>query len=143
MYNDTDQLFVIFGGLVIVVLIVAIVVFILFLLTLSKFTDAVESQKPETLINKAWVWTQLIPIWGFIAMIVFHVKATAAVRAFEVELNEPFNSIQYPVVVGWFYVLAPLYAWIPFVGGIASLVMFIIYWVQISSTSEQLFSKKQ
>ncbi|MFV0480554.1 MAG: hypothetical protein ACK5LP_01090 [Campylobacteraceae bacterium] len=129
-------------GISFFVILIFVVILIFFLLSLSKLSDVVRVENNYvTYVSKAWVWTQLIPVWGFIAMLVYHIKMTEATRAVEKEFDLNFKTIQYPEVLGWFYALAFLYAWIP-VAGFASLVVWIIYWVQVASTSAQIIRLK-
>lgn len=111
------------------------IVAILFLRSLDKAVLSVRTENPMTHVSRAWVWTQLIPIWNFVAMIVYHVKMTSAATAFNFDKQLPPSQVAYPVVIGWFYVFGFLYSWVPLLGALAMLVFWIIFWVQISGFS--------
>lgn len=128
------------GGLLILALI-AITIF--YLLSLDKLVKTVRTVDDSfTFISRVWVWTQLIPLWNFVALIVYHVKMTNAIRALELKSELPKGEIKYPVVLGWFSALGALYSWIPFIGPLGYLVVWIIYWIKVSSTSKQIINLK-
>lgn len=120
-----------------------IVIWVLFMLSLSKLVDVVRTKTlPQTFVSKIWVWTQVIPLWGFIALIVFNIKMDTAVRALETELKLPFKSIAYPATLGWVVILGILYTWIPLIGALILLVCMILFWVKVTSTSKQIQALK-
>lgn len=130
-----------FVGIVftIVILIVMLGVFVAFLLSLSKLVEEIrDNDLLPTYIHKAWIWTQLIPIWSFIAFLVLNIKLDAAARAIESKHNLSFKYITYPSILGWIISLGFFYTWIPIIGFIAFSVCMIMYWVKISATIKQL-----
>lgn len=116
-----------------------ILIWIGFMLSLNRLVNVVRTDNlSQTFINKVWVWTQIIPIWGFIALIVFNIKADAAVRALETKFQMPFKTISYPATLGWVVILGALYSWIPIIGTLALFVFMILFWVKVVKTSKQV-----
>ncbi|BAK72236.1 MAG: hypothetical protein AB7S49_01895 [Arcobacter sp.] len=110
-----------------------------FLLSLNKLVNVMRVDGlPQTFISKIWVWSQVIPFWGFIALIVFNIKADTASRALESEFKLPFKEIKYPATIGWIVILGLLYTWIPILGALVLLVCMILFWIKVSSTSKQI-----
>jgi len=134
--NNQDLLLLIQIGAMIAI---SITIGILFLLSQHKLVNTVRKNGvPETFINLAWVWTQLIPIWGFIAIIVYHVKMINAIRILEIENKLSLNTLTYPVAVGWLYIFGFLYIWVPIIGSIVYFVIFVIFWIKIVSVRKQI-----
>lgn len=121
---------------------VFLLIFILFLLSMSKMAISIRTENPETYVSRVWVWTQLIPLWGFIAFIVFHIKMQSRSVVFEKDHNLEIKHLGYPTVSGWFYALNPLYIWFPLVGVIVYLVMFIVFWVKVTGVSSKAMAIK-
>lgn len=131
------------AALGLLIYLIPFLIWIGFLLSLNKLVDVSRIDTlPQTNISKLWVWTQLIPGWGFIALIVLNIKLSTAVRAIESEFNLPFKDIGYPATFGWLVIFGALYAWIPIIGAIALVIFMILFWVKISSTSKQLIQLK-
>ncbi|RBQ32644.1 hypothetical protein CRU92_02715 [Arcobacter sp. FW59] len=130
----------------ILVLLIALCVFIViifYLLSLDKLVKLIRDENNSiTIIHQAWIWTQLIPIWSVVAIIVYHIKMLEATKVLEIELNLPKNTIKYPEIIGWIFALAFLYSWIPKIGVVLGAFAWIIYWVRIILTSKQIYNLK-
>ncbi len=114
-------------------------IYITFLMSLSKLVDSMRFYDSlETKIHKAWIWTQLIPLWSFIGLLVLNIKLESATRAIENKCNLSNKHIKYPYILGWLVSLGFLYTWIPLVGKIAFFVLAVTYWVKISSTTKKI-----
>lgn len=132
-------------GLIAAIAVFAIVigVYVAFLLSLSKLVEEIKDDNLfPTHVHKAWVWTQLIPGWCFIALLVINIKLDVAARALENKHLLHFKYIAYPSVLGWITALGFLYSWIPILGIIAYFVCTIMFWVKVSATTKQLQSLK-
>lgn len=131
------------GGMELLVIFIPFVIWILFLFSLNKLVNAVKLENEElTKVSKVWVWLQIIPIIGFIVLIVFNLKMDTAIRAYERKYNLDLKSIAYPVVLCWLVILGVLYTWIPVIGLLLLILFMIMYWVKVSSTTRQLISIK-
>ena len=126
-------------GLGILFVICYVGVYVTFLMSLSKLVDAIRHYDSiETKIHKAWIWTQLIPLWSFIGLLVLNIKLESASRAIENKCNLSNNDIKYPYILGWLVSLGFLYSWIPLVGKIAFFIFAVTFWVKVSSTTKQI-----
>ncbi|MFV7789572.1 hypothetical protein ACNO6Z_01830 [Aliarcobacter lanthieri] len=88
----------------VLVLLIALCIFIViifYLLSLDKLVKLIRDKNNSiTIIHRAWVWTQFIPIWSVVAIIVYHIiKMLEATKALELELNLPKNTIKYPETI--------------------------------------------
>ena len=127
----------------IAVFFIIIGVYVSFLLSLSKLVETIKDDKLfPTQIHKAWVWTQLIPGWCFIALLVINIKLENAARALENKHYLDFKYIAYPSFLGWATALSFLYSWIPMLGFIAYMICAIMFWVKVSATTKQLEALK-
>ncbi|WP_418184921.1 hypothetical protein ACNSOS_08255 [Aliarcobacter vitoriensis] len=119
------------------------IVIIFYLLSLDKLAKLIRDENNSiTIIHRAWVWTQLIPIWSVVAIIVYHIKILEATKVLELNLSLPKNTIKYPEIIGWVFALAFLYSWIPVIGAIVGCSVWIIYWIRIILTSKQIYNLK-
>lgn len=127
------------AGIGLFIFLVVFLVWLGFLLSLNKLVSVMRVDGlQQTFISKVWVWTQIIPFWGFVALIVFNIKADTAARALEVEFKLPFKEIKYPATIGWIVIFGVLYSWIPILGALLFLIFMILFWVKVSSTSKQI-----
>lgn len=126
-----------------IIILIPFLIWIGFMLSLNKLVNVVRTDSlPQTYVSKIWVWSQIIPFWGFIALIVYNIKMDTAVRALETELSLPFKSIAYPATIGWIVILGVLYTWIPVIGALILIVCMILFWIKVASTSKQIESLK-
>ena len=124
-------------------LIIIIWVLIAYLKNLAKLVDQLRDEDlTSTHIHKAWVWTQLIPAWSFVAQIVLNIKLESAARTFENKHGLSNKTILYPTILGWIIALGFLYSWIPGLGSLFFFVCIIMYWVKVSSTIKQIIDIK-
>lgn len=131
--SNPDAFFLIGLGFLIMVVVIAIAVF--FLRSQDKAALSIRTSNPATVVHRAWVWTQFIPLWNIVAFIVYHIQMKAAVEAYSKDNLQAKDTLLYPNASGWFYGLAILYAWIPF----AVLIYFvgwIIFWVRLADLSK-------
>lgn len=130
--------------------VITIVVLILFLISLSKLIDATRSYDLTTQISKVWVWTQLIPYWNIVAMVVYHIKMSNAISYIEDVQDMPTGSINYPIVTGWVYIFTGFLLsildflhisnFITIIIGVICVICFIIFWVKVSNTTKAINS---
>ncbi len=126
-------------GMLILFMICYVGIYVAFLKSLSNLVDSIRYYDlQETKIHKAWIWTQLIPIWSFIGLLVLNIKLESAMRGIENKCSLPNKEIKYPYILGWIVSLAFLYTKIPFVGGIAFFIFAVTFWVKISATTKQI-----
>lgn len=131
------------AGLGLMMMLIPFLIWLGFMLSLNKLVNVVRTEDlPQTFVSKIWVWTQIIPLWGFVALIVYNIKLDTAVRALETQLKLPFKTIAYPATIGWVVILGALYTWIPVVGALVLIISMILFWVKVASTSKQIEALK-
>ncbi|MCG3661953.1 hypothetical protein [Aliarcobacter butzleri] len=96
--------------------------YIYFLVNLDKLAKNIKDNK-SILKYRILVWTQLIPIWNFIALIIYNIRINNKIRVLEKELNLDRNIIKYPykilyvliILIVFFIISFQLNVWISFV----------------------------
>jgi len=135
--NNEEAAALAFMGVGLVMLLIALVVAIFFLLTLSRTLAAVKPENRQ--MEPGLVWLNLIPLFNFVWIFFTVIKLAdslvreAADRSLEFGDGGKALGIAYGALL-----VASL---IPFIGlltSIASLVVFIIYWVKIAGYKNQL-----
>jgi len=135
--NNEEAAALAFMGVGLVMVLIALVVAIFFLLTLSRTLAAVKPENRQ--MEPGLVWLNLIPLFNFVWIFFTVIKLAdslvreAADRSLEFGDGGKALGIAYGALL-----VASL---IPFIGlltSIASLVVFIIYWVKIAGYKNQL-----
>jgi hypothetical protein len=140
MRNSNDDAFLaILGVVVLVALAVGLVISIFFLLTLSRCLTRIQPRNRD--MEPGLVWLNLIPCVGTV-MIFLTVNWLASSLRKEYESRgwraggESFGQ-----GIGMGYAICAIASAIPYIGsliGIAALICFIMYWVQIANYSRAL-----
>lgn len=122
-------------------LVVYSVIYYFYLKTLINF---IKSMKLETSVyetSTVWVWTQVIPLWGFVAFIVFLIKIETQYKFFLIENNNMDNLIyHYDSKLGWWLLGTSFVSafFTPLV--IVSFIILILFWVNIYRTTKSIIS---
>ena len=123
------------------ILIAAIVITIFFLVAQSSFVDTIRTSNPQVNTSKAWIWTQLIPIWSLVAIPVTLVKINAQFQAFVQENNYTPEDIQYYTNIwGWIWYGANIVSIFFPIVGIVSFVGIIGFWVHMNNVRKSILS---
>lgn len=137
MYDGIEALlafsFFLFGS------IVYFVVALFYLASLAKATKSIRSNNPVTYVSRAWAWTQLIPLWNIVAIVVYNAKMSTAVAVYNSDNN---SSLAYPSGLGWALVFSFLYVWVPVFGWIAAIVVLIMFWIKVANVSAEAMLHK-
>lgn len=120
--NETIILFTLYFSPYIVMGLACIIMYIYFLVSLDKLAKNIKDNK-SILKYRILVWTQLIPIWNFIALIIYNIRINNKIRVLEKELNLDRNIIKYPykilyvliILIVFFIISFQLNVWISFV----------------------------
>ncbi len=122
------------AGMGLLFLLIYIVIVIFFVKAQNRLIDTLEVENEYIKTGKVWTWTQLIPLWSYVATGVSIAKITNQFDTYVQEKNIQVNpSNQYKPVWGWLFLgFSVAGAVIPLVG-FAALAFFIIYWVNINS----------
>ena len=126
-------------GYVLLILIPFIIIFILYIISQNKLIDILKTDDVKLKTHKLWTWTQLIPLWSFVAQIVAIVKMTDQYKGFIREKDiKPDEISEYKPLWGWLFIgFSILSMVIPFLAIIA-FIFGIIYWINISSTTKSI-----
>jgi len=113
---------------------------VLFLLAQSKFVKSMNTSNEFYNTSVVWIWTQLIPIWNFVAIPVTLSKINKQYQFYveENKIQSNSNIKPYDSLWGWIWfggsvgsIFVPLLA-------IVSLVGIIGFWVHISNVKSSL-----
>ena len=126
-------------GYALLILIPCITIFILYIISQNKLIDILKIDNLKFKTHKLWTWTQVVPIWSFIAQIVAIVKMTDQYKVYIRENNiKPDAISEYKPLWGWLFVGFSIFSMIiPFLAIIA-FIFWIIYWINISSTTKSI-----
>ncbi|AXH30705.1 hypothetical protein CGC45_04465 [Francisella opportunistica] len=89
-------------------------------------------------IHNAWLWTQLIPIWTYIALLVTAIKLDEQCKIYQ---NKYTKKLNFKARFVYWYIGLTILNLVPIlniVTIIASLVLFIVVWTNISKTTKEL-----
>lgn len=121
--------------------VVWIIVSIFFIMAQNKLIDAFGKTNNTPPISKVWTWTQLIPLWSIVALIMSITKFSAEYKTYVAkygEASKPYNPTWGWIVIG---------SWaVSLVFGLAGIVMFafwIVYWVNIAGATKAIEEKAQ
>ncbi len=114
-----------------VVLVLTICIFILILKQLG-FIKKINKE-----INSLWIWTQIIPVWSFVAIPITLIKINKQVKAY---LKENNLENTYKPSYGWIWFLTSIISlpFSPFL--IISLISFILFYKHLGKVEKSLKS---
>lgn len=129
MLPDGSELILILIGLVVVV-VVLLIPAIFFLLTLQKTLNAISPENRK--MSPSNVWLMLVPLFNIVWQFIMVDKIAQSVSAECVRLNIPVTDAKPTYNIGLAWNICNILSFVPFVGGLASLVTFILYWVKVN-----------
>ena len=140
-----EMLLYMLAGLIVLLFITVLLTSVFFILAQQKLIKRfriVNHDAPQ--INILWLWSQLIPIWSYIALIVTanHLKQQDAIF-YKVQNKE---KGRFKVNYTYLYVGSIILTMIPPISIIASLVnmvMFVVVWANISKTTKVLIKESR
>ncbi|API87289.1 hypothetical protein [Francisella uliginis] len=100
----------------------------------NAYSDANQTDK----ISGAWFWTQLVPLWNMVAIIVCVTKISEQAKTFS--KNTGATAIYNPTLFYCYFGISFL-SMIPLIGLVAilaSFILWIIFWVNLSSSKKQV-----
>lgn len=130
--------FAVIGGFILVFFLVFLVIFIFFLLSLQKALNLTGEENRE--MSPGLVWLNLIPIFNLGWMVYTVIKVSEAINKKHLAHNVVDPS-QGSKMIGLLYAIAIICSIIPFIGGLfglAGLVLFIIYWINIANYNKAM-----
>lgn len=122
-----------------------LVVNIMFLLTQSKFAKSMQTSNEQKNTSAVWIWTQLIPLWAFIAIPVTLMKLNEQFKLYMVEndLNGNPSVKEYNNTWGWVWFGGSVLSLIIPFAGLIGLVGVIGFWIHIAGVKNSLVLAKQ
>ncbi|MDY0328057.1 MAG: hypothetical protein RBR07_07400 [Arcobacteraceae bacterium] len=132
-------------GLFVFILGLWLLVNVLFLLTQSKFAKTMKVQNWEKNTSPVWIWTQLIPIWSFIAIPVTLIKLNEQFKLYMSENNLNDNPMikQYNNTWGWVWFGGSVLSLIIPFAGLIGFVGVIGFWIHIAGVKNSLIQEQQ
>jgi heme/copper-type cytochrome/quinol oxidase subunit 2 len=143
MQNQTPLNDIVSQEVMIVILLALIVVFfavgVLFIMSQKKLSNSLTNANDTPKIHGAWFWTQLIPLWNIIALVVSQVKVNGQYKIFM--QNHSSESVGYSINLLYWYLGLSFVGMIPIIGvlaSLASMVVFLIFWSKMSKATKQI-----
>ena len=103
---------------------------IFFLLTLQNTLKAISEENRK--MPPANVWLMFIPLFNIVWQFIMVDRIAQSIGAECARLNIPVKEDKPTYGIGLAWNICNFLTIIPFIGGLASLVTFIIYWVKVS-----------
>ena len=103
---------------------------IFFLLTLQKTLNAISPE--NRMMPPSNVWLMLIPLFNIVWQFIMVDKIAQSVAAECTRLNIPTKDAKPTYNNGLAWNICNILSFIPLIGGLASLVTFILYWVKVN-----------
>jgi hypothetical protein len=127
-------------GMGLIMMITMLVVTIFFLLAQSSFIDSIKVENEFNNTGKVWIWTQLIPIWAFIAIPVTLSKAKNQFNIYvrENNLENSSNIKHYDSTWGWVWYGGTVVSIFFPIAGIVSLIGIMGFWLHINSVRKSI-----
>ncbi|MEY8767410.1 hypothetical protein [Francisella philomiragia] len=121
---------------IVALIITSLIVSVLFILSQQKLAKALVTVNSGEQIHPAWLWTQLIPIWSYIALVVTAVKLDEQIKLYN-QTHE--KKLKFKASLVYWYVGLTLLNVVPVINiivGIATIVIFIIIWANITKSAK-------
>ncbi len=126
-------------GYAFLILILFIIIYILYIISQNKLIDTLKTDDDKFKTHTFWTWTQLIPLWSFVAQVVALVQMTDQYEVFIKENNiKPSEISEYKPIWGWFSIGASVLSSLLPSLFIIAIGLWIVYWVNISSTTKSI-----
>ena len=136
-----EVLLYILAGLIILLLITALLTSVFFILAQQKLVKRFSLVNDTAKISSLWLWSQLIAIWSYIALIV---TANYLKQQDDIFINKSQNAEKgshFKVSYSYWYVGSIVLTIIPsisIIAGLVNMIMFVVVWVNISKTTKFL-----
>lgn len=113
---------------------------IFFLLTLQKTLNAISPENRR--MPPSNVWLMFIPLFNIVWQFIMVDKIAQSITAECARLNIPIKDPKPTYNIGLAWNICNLITFIPFIGGLAALVTFILYWVKVSEYKNLIIANK-
>ena len=129
------------AGLIILLLITALLTSVFFILAQQKLVKRFSLVNDTSRISSLWLWSQLIPIWSYIALIV---TANHLKQQDDTFINKSQNKEKgsnFKASYSYWYVGSIVLTMIPsisIIAGLVNMIMFVVVWTNISKSTKFL-----
>lgn len=113
---------------------------IFFLLTLQKTLNAISPENRRMPASN--VWLMFIPLFNIVWQFIMVDKIAQSITAECARLNIPVTDPKPTYNIGLAWNICNLVTFIPFIGSLAALVTFILYWVKVSEYKNLIIANK-
>lgn len=113
---------------------------IFFLLTLQKTLNAISPENRRMPASN--VWLMFIPLFNIVWQFIVVDKIAQSITAECTRLNIPVTDSKPTYNIGLAWNICNLVTFIPFIGSLAALVTFILYWVKVSEYKNLIIANK-
>lgn len=113
---------------------------IFFLLTLQKTLNAISPENRRMPASN--VWLMFIPLFNIVWQFIVVDKIAQSITAECARLNIPVTDPKPTYNIGLAWNICNLVTFIPFIGSLAALVTFILYWVKVSEYKNLIIANK-
>ena len=113
---------------------------IFFLLNLQKTLEAITPENRK--MPPSNVWLMLIPLFNIVWQFIMVDRIAQSITAECARLNIPTNDPKPTYNIGLAWNICNLATFIPFIGGLAALVTFILYWIKVSEYKNLIIANK-
>ena len=113
---------------------------IFFLLTLQNTLKAISPE--NRMMPPSNVWLMFIPLFNIVWQFIMVDKIAQSITAECARLNIRTNDAKPTYNIGLAWNICNIITFIPFIGGLASLVTFILYWVKVNEYKILIIANK-
>ncbi len=113
---------------------------IFFLFTLQNTMKVISPENRK--MPPSNVWLMLIPLFNIVWQFIVVEKIAQSIYAECVRLNIPVDDNKPTYSIGLAWNICSLLFFIPFLGGLAALVMWILYWVKVNEFKNLMIANK-
>ena len=125
----------------VVLIFASFVISVMFILTQQKLNNVLAEKNEVPKIHGVWFWTQLLPLWSYIALIVVAIKLDEQIKKYQ---NNYYKNLKFKRVTVYWYVGFTVLNFIPVINiltTILSMILFIIIWSNMSKTTKQILGE--
>jgi hypothetical protein len=123
-----------------VIMLFGFIITIFFIISQNRLIDAMAKDENSIPVNKAWTWTQLIPLWNYIALAVSISKLSNQYQEYVSKKGAP--STAFNPTMGWVYFVASVISLFIGFAWVVALIFWIVYWINISGTTKCILFEK-
>lgn len=113
---------------------------VLFLITLQNTLNIISPENRK--MQPANVWLMFIPFFNLVWQFILIDKIAQSIGAEHIRLNIPLKDPKPTYSIGLAWCICNCFFIIPLIGGLAALIMFVIYWVKINALKNLMIANQ-